>query len=130
MKRVGLVVVGTLSACAAFGDLADFVDPFTGTAGTGHTHPAACVPFGMVQAGPDTGCNEPAFEVAGRHGEWKPAKLLGVSENGAVTGTVLTVRSEEVKEPVMVRYLGRNRSMGTLFNEVSLPLGPFQDQEK
>ncbi len=32
-----------------------FVDPFTGTAGTGHTHPAACVPFGMVQAGPDTG---------------------------------------------------------------------------
>ena len=73
---------------------------------------------------------EPAFEVAGRHGGWKPAKLLGVSENGAVTGTVLTVRSEEVKEPVMVRYLGRNRSMGTLFNEVSLPLGPFQDQKK
>ena len=71
-----------------------------------------------------------SFEVAGRHGGWKPAKLLGVSENGAVTGTVLTVRSEEVKEPVMVRYLGRNRSMGTLFNEVSLPLGPFQDQKK
>ena len=32
-----------------------FVDPFIGTAGTGHTSPAACVPFGLVQAGPDTG---------------------------------------------------------------------------
>ncbi len=36
-------------------DLASFVDPFTGSAGRGHTHPAATVPFGMVQAGPDNG---------------------------------------------------------------------------
>ena len=55
MKRIGLVVVGALCASAAFGDLAEYVDPFVGTAGTGHTTPAACVPFGMVQAGPDTG---------------------------------------------------------------------------
>ena len=32
-----------------------YVDPFVGTAGFGHTTPAACVPFGLVQAGPDTG---------------------------------------------------------------------------
>ena len=38
-----------------FADLADYVNPFVGTAGTGHTSPAACVPFGLVQAGPDTG---------------------------------------------------------------------------
>lgn len=31
-----------------------FVDPFIGTSATGHTFPAACVPFGLVQAGPDT----------------------------------------------------------------------------
>ena len=55
MKRMGLVVAGTLCASAAFGDLADYVDPFVGTAGTGHTFPAACVPFGFVQAGADTG---------------------------------------------------------------------------
>ena len=55
MKRTGVVVVGMLCASAALGDLAEFVDPFVGTAGTGHTTPAACVPFGMVQAGPDTG---------------------------------------------------------------------------
>ena len=33
---------------------ADFVDPFIGTAGMGHTFPGACVPFGGVQVSPDT----------------------------------------------------------------------------
>jgi len=32
-----------------------WVDVFTGTGGTGHTTPAACVPFGSIQVGPDTG---------------------------------------------------------------------------
>ncbi len=32
----------------------DNIDPFIGTGGHGHTHPAATVPFGMVQVGPDT----------------------------------------------------------------------------
>ena len=36
-------------------DPARWVDPFVGTSATGHTFPAACVPFGLVQAGPDTG---------------------------------------------------------------------------
>ena len=31
------------------------VDLFIGTEGNGHVTPAACVPFGLVQAGPDTG---------------------------------------------------------------------------
>ena len=35
-------------------DPARWVDPFVGTEATGHTTPAACVPFGLVQAGPDT----------------------------------------------------------------------------
>ena len=76
MKRIGLVVVGTLCASAAFGDLAEYVDPFTGTAGTGHTHPAACVPFGMVQAGPDTGCNDWAY-CSGY--QYKDSSVLGYS---------------------------------------------------
>ena len=36
-------------------DILDLVDPFIGSAGTGHTTPAAAYPFGMVQPGPDTG---------------------------------------------------------------------------
>jgi putative alpha-1,2-mannosidase len=31
------------------------VDPFLGTGGHGHVHPAATIPFGMVQLGPDNG---------------------------------------------------------------------------
>jgi predicted alpha-1,2-mannosidase len=32
----------------------DYVDPFIGTGGDGHTYPGAVVPFGMVQLSPDT----------------------------------------------------------------------------
>ena len=35
-------------------DPASFVNPFIGTGGHGHTHPAAVVPHGMIQPGPDT----------------------------------------------------------------------------
>jgi putative alpha-1,2-mannosidase len=35
--------------------LANFVDPFIGTGGHGHTYPGATVPFGMVQLSPDNG---------------------------------------------------------------------------
>ena len=48
------VVALCASAAEAVGYCA-YVDPFIGTAGTGHTFPSACVPFGLVQAGPDTG---------------------------------------------------------------------------
>jgi predicted alpha-1,2-mannosidase len=40
---------------------ADYVDPFIGTSGTGHTLPGASLPFGMVQVSPDTG---------GTDGDW------------------------------------------------------------
>ncbi len=35
-------------------DLAQYVDPFIGTGGHGHTYPGATLPFGMVQLSPDT----------------------------------------------------------------------------
>ena len=57
------LVISFVAACgaAAYAFAADaagvcgYVDPFVGTAGTGHTFPSACVPFGLIQAGPDTG---------------------------------------------------------------------------
>ncbi|MCD4723666.1 MAG: glycoside hydrolase family 92 protein, partial [Bacteroidales bacterium] len=33
---------------------ANYVNPFIGTGGHGHTYPGAMVPFGMVQLSPDT----------------------------------------------------------------------------
>ncbi|TSD66764.1 glycoside hydrolase family 92 protein [Inquilinus sp. KBS0705] len=35
-------------------DLTQYVDPFIGTGGHGHTYPGAVAPFGMVQLSPDT----------------------------------------------------------------------------
>ena len=60
-----------LAALAATGgeDLARWVDPFVGTAATGHTFPAACVPFGLVQAGPDTGNGTWDYCSGYRHGD-------------------------------------------------------------
>ena len=52
----GLLALG-LAGCgctSAPQDYASYVDPFIGTGGHGHTHPAAVVPNGMIQPGPDT----------------------------------------------------------------------------
>ena len=57
MKRIALLMITLLSASAVQAQPlrpADFVDPFIGTAGMGHTFPGACVPFGGVQVSPDT----------------------------------------------------------------------------
>ena len=59
-------------------DLARYVDIFTGTAATGHTHPAASYPFGMLQAGPDTGRNKWAY-CSGY--QFADQSVLGYSQN-------------------------------------------------
>ena len=46
------VAVAVVAACCA---VAEDVNPFIGTGGNGHCFPAAAYPFGLVQAGPDTG---------------------------------------------------------------------------
>ncbi|HSR17255.1 MAG TPA: hypothetical protein VLM39_04090, partial [Ignavibacteriaceae bacterium] len=35
-------------------ELTDFVNPFIGTDGHGHTYPGASLPFGLIQLSPDT----------------------------------------------------------------------------
>ena len=54
MRILALALAAALPT-VGLSDLCDFVDPFVGTAGTGHTFPGACVPFGLIQASPDTG---------------------------------------------------------------------------
>ena len=64
-------------------------------------------------------------------GVWHPARLCNEicpkgNQQGDVTGADLILASEKVADPVRVRYMGRNRTCGTLFNEMSLPLGAFE----
>jgi predicted alpha-1,2-mannosidase len=53
MSRL-LSVVFLLAPLHVFGQLAQYVNPFVGTGGHGHTFPGATAPFGMVQLSPDT----------------------------------------------------------------------------
>jgi len=55
---------------------ASYVDPFIGTAYTGHTYPGATTPFGMVQVGPDNGIKGWEF-CSGYHDQSKT--IMGFS---------------------------------------------------
>jgi len=54
MAAAAVSVLMSCSPGAGDGDLSRHVDPMIGTGGHGHTFPAATVPFGMIQLGPDT----------------------------------------------------------------------------
>lgn len=59
-KYFSLLLAGSLALTSAFGqkkqpDFAKYVNPFIGNADNGHTFPGACAPFGMIQAGPESG---------------------------------------------------------------------------
>ena len=71
----------------------------------------------------------PPFELAGTNGEWHAAMILNVQDKykrGPFEGREIVLRSETVSHPVSVRYMGRPRTAGTLYNENSLPLGAFE----
>lgn len=53
MKRF-LYAVLALSLSSCNFNVDDYVDPFIGTGGHGHTYPGAFLPYGMVQISPDT----------------------------------------------------------------------------
>lgn len=56
MKKLIIVslIFGLLQGCDRSTDPVDYMDPFIGTGGHGHTYPGASMPFGMVQLSPDT----------------------------------------------------------------------------
>ena len=58
---LAIVLIGMVSSCAKNGNTSNakesiqYVDPFIGTGGHGHTYPGATSPFGRVQPSPDNG---------------------------------------------------------------------------
>lgn len=55
MKLLASVTLIFLSTTTYSQRIIDYVNPFIGTDGHGHTYPGATVPFGMVQLSPDNG---------------------------------------------------------------------------
>jgi predicted alpha-1,2-mannosidase len=58
-------------------DYTQFVNPFIGTNGTGHTFPGPSMPFGMVQPGPDN--NDYGWDYTSGY-QYKDTLLLGFSQ--------------------------------------------------
>ena len=78
----------------------------------------------------------PAFELAGEDGEWQSAKIENfrkkINKEGVevdtdfIDGPDIFLSCGAVPLPVNVRYMGKPRTSGTLYNEAALPLGPFE----
>ncbi len=76
------------------------------------------------------------FELAGEDGNWKPAKVLNfrkqkgrngkMGDTDYIDGVDIVLSGKDVPNPVKARYMGQPRTFGTLYNEASLPLGPFE----
>lgn len=81
---------------------------------------------------------EAAFELAAADGKWHKARIdnyrKGKGPDGKdadtdyIDGAEIVLSCKSVPHPVKVRYMGRPRTAGTLYNEASLPLGPFEAQ--
>ena len=81
-----------------------------------------------------------AFEVAGTNGVWTAAKIVNYrqakgkggkpTDTDFIDGTKIAVMADGVADPVRVRYMGKPRTSGTLYNQASLPLGPFEAEKK
>ena len=67
-----------------------------------------------------------AFEVAGADGVWHAAAICNYRNKDYVDGATIILASDKVPAPVKARYMGKNRTFGTMYNEASLPLGPFE----
>jgi predicted alpha-1,2-mannosidase len=61
-------------------DYTQFVNPFIGTEGTGHTFPGPCMPFGLVQPGPDNIDN--GWDYTSGY-QYKDSIILGFSQTRA-----------------------------------------------
>ena len=77
----------------------------------------------------------PAFELCGTNGVWQAADVVNFRRKPAganwadvhsIDDAVIRLRSAAVQEPVRVRYMGQPGAVGTVYNELSLPLGYFE----
>lgn len=76
------------------------------------------------------------FELMDPTGAWRAARIANFKEswrwwekrsvkNGEVEGNVIELSADGVAQPKAVRYLFNSPWQGSVFNEASLPLGPF-----
>jgi predicted alpha-1,2-mannosidase len=76
---IAAVIPMNIGVCSIFAqtDYTQYVNPFIGTGGHGHTFPGATVPFGMVQLSPDTRIDGSWDGCSGYH--YSDKKIYGFS---------------------------------------------------
>lgn len=73
----------------------------------------------------------PPFEICGTNGVWKTAVPVNLDGGKTVPlydlkGDTLILKAEGILAPNRVRYMYQPRTRGCIYNEMSLPLGPFE----
>jgi len=111
---INLVMLG--SACAE--DFSQFVDPFIGTDGTGHTFPGAAYPFGMVQVSPDT--NNHSWDHTSGY-QYKDDSIMGFSQNH-LSGTGISDLGDILLQPFVGD--GRQSSFRSTFERTTQTASP------
>jgi predicted alpha-1,2-mannosidase len=76
--------------------LADYVDPFVGTDGTGHTFPGASAPFGMVAPSPDNAGN--GWDYTSGY-QYRAPRILGFY-NTHISGAGIPELGDMLLQPV------------------------------
>lgn len=99
LARLSAALVLSFAICSCQqNDFASYVNLFSGTDGNGHCHPCACLPFGAVQVGPQTG--NFAWEYCGGY-QWRDTLIMGFSHN-RIDGT----GSSELGDLLMMPFTG------------------------
>jgi predicted alpha-1,2-mannosidase len=112
-RAFACTVVGAFACAAAWGAPAGaagggvtrWVDPFIGSDGTGHTTPAAAVPFGMVMPGPDNAGTGWSYSSGY---QFRAPKILGFS-NTHISGAGIP----ELGDLLLMPSQGRGWSAAT-----------------
>lgn len=93
------VLLGTGSTALAHERYADYVDPFIGTDGSGHTFPGPSRPFGMVQPGPDNA--DHGWDYTSGY-QYRAPLILGFSQTRA-SGTGIPELGDVLLMPLAAR---------------------------
>lgn len=100
MKNIIILVV-LLHGCKEKNpklDYTQYVNPFVGTQGTGHTFPGPCMPFGMVQPGPDN--VDKGWDYTSGY-QYKDSIILGFSQTRA-NGTGINEFGDVLLQPFTI----------------------------
>ena len=118
--------------------LADYVNPFIGTGGHGHTYPGVSVPFGMVQLSPDSrlegwdGCGGYHYSDSIIYGfSHTHLSGTGVSDYGDVllmptSGELLLKNGDDVTNGYRSKFSHDNEKASAGFYQVFLEDNPVE----